>query len=532
MEPGSSIGRTLACLVVALVIGSTLAGVAVATPASAADGDLLDAERTDRTASIDDELNETTDAIENTTDETTDTVQNTTNETTDAIEGTTNETTDAIEGTTNETTDAIEGTTNETTDAIEGTTNETTDAIEGTTNETTDGVQNTTNETADTIEETTNQTTDTVRNTTNETTGELDDPVTNATDDDVATASDELENATAVTTGILDDSVELTTGLVQYTVDETTDAIEYTVSGTTTLVDTIVSETGTLTTVEDGTLGAESSASVETSTDGDSGGADASDDDTGSSDRSNPGARATAADAVLVGLLGAMAATGAATGGTGAGAGGASGTTTTTNPLRRVRRAGSGLPWKLLPIFKYSRYDDSDPLENDRRRTVYEIIQADPGCYLSRIGERSDVSLSTVRHHVRILEDEGLVTTAKVNGKRRYYVDCETSAAAQRNDFAVEDVELHAALDEPAKREVLETLAELGRAHNGRLADAIDRDPSTVSHHLSSLAEDDLVVRERDGRSIANELAPKVEAVLAGEETTEGDASSPTLADD
>ncbi|APW96310.1 transcriptional regulator [Halobiforma lacisalsi AJ5] len=39
-------------------------------------------------------------------------------------------------------------------------------------------------------------------------------------------------------------------------------------------------------------------------------------------------------------------------------------------------------------------------------------------------------------------------------------------------------------------------------------------DPSTVSHHLSSLEEDGLVVRERDGPAIVNRVAPEVEPAL------------------
>ncbi|WP_247001177.1 winged helix-turn-helix transcriptional regulator [Halosolutus gelatinilyticus] len=242
-----------------------------------------------------------------------------------------------------------------------------------------------------------------------------------------------------------------------------------------------------------------------------------------------------AADAVLVGLLGAMTASAAAGGaGAGAGAGASTGGGTLSaiaGQLRHLRRAGSALPWEMIPVFKYSRYDDSDPLENGHRRAIYETIEAEPGCYLSELGDRSEVSLSTVRHHVRVLEDEGMVTTAKVNGKRRYYLDATGDpAASDRSSNEPVDVELHAALAEPAKRDVLEALADLGPAHNGRLATELGRDPSTISHHLSSLAEDGLVVRERDGRATVNELAPTVEAAL--EESIDREASSPAPADD
>ncbi|MCU4739923.1 metalloregulator ArsR/SmtB family transcription factor [Natronoglomus mannanivorans] len=245
----------------------------------------------------------------------------------------------------------------------------------------------------------------------------------------------------------------------------------------------------------------------------------------------------SATDAALVGAMGAVtlsgagAATSAGSAGAasaGAGAGASAGTGLLANLsflvqffwLRHLRPILVNLPWEFLSIsvFKYSRYDDSDPLENDRRRVIYETIEDDPGAYLSAVSETSDVPLSTVRHHVRVLEDEGLVTSVKVHGKRRYVPAGEG------------DVELHAALAEPAKRDVLEALADHGRANNGTLATALDRDPSTVSHHLSTLEDDGLVVREQDGRSIVNELAPDVEARLFEDDGVEEDESQRAVA--
>ena len=146
--------------------------------------------------------------------------------------------------------------------------------------------------------------------------------------------------------------------------------------------------------------------------------------------------------------------------------------------------------------------DDTDLLENPHRRAIYETIRADPGRCLTVVSEESDVALSTARHHLRVLEEEGLIRSTLVRGKRRYV------------PVGDHDVELQAALDDSATRAVLETLAAIGPATNGRIADELDRDPSTVSHHLSALEDDGLVVRERDGRSVVNELHSTVEAVL------------------
>ncbi|MDS0474891.1 helix-turn-helix domain-containing protein [Natrinema sp. 1APR25-10V2] len=360
-----------------------------------------------------------------------------------------------------------------------------------------DDTLNTTDGTSESIQNTTNETTDGLENTTDELSG----------------SNDSVETAVNETTAVVDDTVSTTTE----TVDATVAAVNGTVNGTA-INASVGAEAGIggrTTSGDDGSSDAET-ASPSNRGDGSSG------DETGSSETPSPAE--TAADAALVGLLGAITASGAAAGtASGSGAAG-SASTATAGWLRQIRtvgdlqRAGSSLPWKILPLFRYSKYDDSDPLEHDRRRAVYEVIEREPGCYLSRVSDRTDIPLSTVRHHVRILEDEDLVTGLKVNGKRRYFLDAA-------------DAELRAALAESAKREVLETLADLGRAHNGRLADELERDPSTVSHHLSALAEDELVVREKDGRSVVNELPPRVEAALVDDPVSDA-GSHPAPADD
>ncbi|WP_049924586.1 helix-turn-helix domain-containing protein [Halopiger djelfimassiliensis] len=332
-----------------------------------------------------------------------------------------------------------------------------------------------------------------------------------------------LENATddiGATVTDLDD-VTLPEGLPEYLVNGTTGTVEV---GPVDAVGTAPEMTADGVDAGSEVRGDDSDASdasaAETATTDDEGGTDGA-------------PQPLATETLLVGLLGAITASGAAAGSagagaTGAGAAGATGlargflTRWLDAPGTPLRRLGSAIPWKLGPVFGYSRYDDSDPLENDRRRAVYETIRADPGCYLSQVRDRTDVSLSTVRHHVRVLEEEGLVTSVKVGGKRRYYLE------------DIEHAELEAALAEPAKRDVLEALADLGPARNGTLADALDRDPSTVSHHLSSLETDGLVVRERDGRAVVADLPPEVEAAVRGEASLEGGREStlPSPADD
>lgn len=161
-----------------------------------------------------------------------------------------------------------------------------------------------------------------------------------------------------------------------------------------------------------------------------------------------------------------------------------------------------GWAGKLVVLCGYSRYNESDPLDHDTRERIYDAVTADPGIFLSELSDRLNVSLSTVRYHVRILEDESLLTSRKIGGKRRYY------------PMRIEDPQLVAALGESATASVLETLSRLGPVSGTELAEALDRDPSTVSHHLSRLADAGLIVRERRGRAVVSRLSAQTKTAL------------------
>lgn len=158
--------------------------------------------------------------------------------------------------------------------------------------------------------------------------------------------------------------------------------------------------------------------------------------------------------------------------------------------------------WPALGIFGYQRFDDSDPLEHEGRERLHELIRAEPGVHLSAVAESADLPLSTARYHLRVLEHEGLVRGVKLRGKRRFFPpDVEAEA-------------LVAALTDTATASVLRSLVREGPGSVNELADRLDRDPSTVSHHLDRLADDGLVERERKGPAVVSRAVPAVGAAI------------------
>lgn len=170
------------------------------------------------------------------------------------------------------------------------------------------------------------------------------------------------------------------------------------------------------------------------------------------------------------------------------------------------RRLAVGLA-RVPPLFGlagYQRYEDDDPLVHETRAAIYSQIQSEPGIYLSALTEATGTPMGTVRYHLKILEFEGIVRRTTSNGRRRYY------------PIDVDPGSFETLLDDSAAQAVLTELGASGPTPVGELADRVDRDPSTITHHTTRLAEMGLVERKRSGRSTLNRLTDEGRASLPG----------------
>jgi len=159
-------------------------------------------------------------------------------------------------------------------------------------------------------------------------------------------------------------------------------------------------------------------------------------------------------------------------------------------------RAWLGRLPRVLPIPGYSRHDDSDPLENEHRARLHEVITDSPGVDLAALVETTGMSRSTARYHLRVLEHEDIVVREEILGQPRLFPD------------GTDDVAFQVAARDDATRAVLAAISRHEPATGSTLAEQLDLDASTVSHHLKRLADAGLVEREREGRAVVNRLSP------------------------
>lgn len=149
-----------------------------------------------------------------------------------------------------------------------------------------------------------------------------------------------------------------------------------------------------------------------------------------------------------------------------------------------------------------ARTDTEGVLDQSTRASVYETIRDSPGATLSDVADAVGVTKSTVRYHARVLREAGLIEMTQVAG-------------ALRLAPADADVGLAAVLGADATRAVLDAVSEHEPASVRTLAEATDRAPSTVSHHLSSLEERGLIERERVGEAVVTTLTPATRSALS-----------------
>jgi len=141
----------------------------------------------------------------------------------------------------------------------------------------------------------------------------------------------------------------------------------------------------------------------------------------------------------------------------------------------------------------------SDPdLELASRRAIYQQIADNPGVHFRALLDELDYAQGTLQYQIRWLADEGLIEVSDDGKYTRYY----PAAKFDENDQAVMN-----ALRREYSRRILAHLLADGPLSTTELSDRLDKAQSTVSWHLSNLAEAGLVTKERDGRSVVYDVS-------------------------
>jgi len=163
-----------------------------------------------------------------------------------------------------------------------------------------------------------------------------------------------------------------------------------------------------------------------------------------------------------------------------------------------VVAAGGWVVANYLASSLFTRIQQPAALNQPRRKAIYEAVVQEPGISLSELGRRTGISRGALGHHVRLLQDFGLLQERHFGQSVRLFV--QGIPAASQMAFA--------ALQHPTARDIWSTIARHPGIIQGQLLAAYPRIPrSSVQFHLGQLVKNGIVVRQRLGRRMAYSTA-------------------------
>lgn len=143
-----------------------------------------------------------------------------------------------------------------------------------------------------------------------------------------------------------------------------------------------------------------------------------------------------------------------------------------------------------LPL--YARVAKDKVLDHGTRQELLDRLRASPGSCVAELQAASGVSLNTIRHHLRVMQANGVVTSVK-QGRRRCFFPVDTGWSAENRVAA-------AAISARAPRRVFRVIKSRPGIAQQELAAALGVTPTSIAFHARRLQEAGVVRAERTGR--------------------------------
>ena len=127
------------------------------------------------------------------------------------------------------------------------------------------------------------------------------------------------------------------------------------------------------------------------------------------------------------------------------------------------------------------------------RREIYQLVCETPGSYFYEIVSALETPQGTLSWHLRMLEKDGLIKSDKFGGKRLFFPKMLRSESAERA-FAI--------LKNGTAAKVFDQIVNNAGCYQSEIAEKLGIHHDTVRHHITRLAEAELIEIIRDGRTV------------------------------
>lgn len=128
-------------------------------------------------------------------------------------------------------------------------------------------------------------------------------------------------------------------------------------------------------------------------------------------------------------------------------------------------------------------------LENENRRKIYSLIEANQGIHLRELQRLLNMPLTTLEYHLSYMVRKAIVIGEKEGHFRRYYT----------KPLSREDKKVLSALRQKRMREIVLVIAANEKAKFQYLSDHLKLPSSTLSFYLKYLVDKGILAREKIG---------------------------------
>jgi predicted transcriptional regulator len=150
------------------------------------------------------------------------------------------------------------------------------------------------------------------------------------------------------------------------------------------------------------------------------------------------------------------------------------------------------------------------------RLSIFDAIRRYPGIHVRGLARNLRMEVALVQYHLRALGEDGLVESHEQGGYTRYY----PTKKAKEGVVDPMDMPLLGLLREEAPLHVVLTLLDQGPLTHKELAEETGMGKSTLSYHLTKLAQAGLIERTPGTTRIQLAQRARIQRILAAYKPT------------